>query len=42
MSFHYNGSPRREQHHSWRFRVLTAHHVVRGGGSGDFPPQFAM
>jgi hypothetical protein len=39
-SFHYAGSPRRAQHHSWRFLVLPSHRVRERGQSGDFPPQY--
>ena len=40
-SFHYAGSPRRAQRHSWSFFVLPSRRVVALGQHGDFPPQNA-
>jgi len=41
-AFHYSGSPRRPQQHSWRFVVTRSGKVVARGNSGDFPPQFVI
>lgn len=42
-SFHAGGSPNREQHHTWRFAILSpVGRVKRLGDGGDFPPQSAM
>jgi hypothetical protein len=39
-AFHYSGTPRRPQHHSWRFVVRPSGKVVVAANVGDFPPQF--
>jgi hypothetical protein len=39
-AFHYAGSPRRPQQHSWRFGVTRSSEVVARGNAGDLPPQF--
>lgn len=39
-SFHYQGAPRRRQHHFWRLIVRASGRVAFGGQGGDFPPQF--
>lgn len=41
-AFHYSGSPRRPQHHSWRFVVSASGKVTAAGHAGDFPPQFVV
>jgi hypothetical protein len=41
-SFHYSGSPRRLQHHSWSFAVSASGRVTAAGNRGDFPPQFVV
>jgi len=40
-SFHYDGSPRRLQRHSWSYLVSRFGKVTALGDSGDFPPQYA-
>ena len=39
--FHYAGSAKRPQRHSWRFTLLATGRVIADGSSGDFPPQWA-
>ena len=40
-AFHYAGSPRRPQHHSWRFSFPASGKVTAAGDIGDLPPQLA-
>lgn len=39
-AFHYSGSPKRPQHHTWRFTLLPTGRVIASGSGGDFPPQY--